>query len=148
MINQALGQRQTRKRDAILQVITESDGPLSVPEILARAQQMQPQLGIATVYRTLKLLMEKQRIQIVILPSGETRYESAGLGHHHHFQCRRCQQVFDFSVCPLQSAHTELPAGFLVEDHEITLYGQCADCSAKPAKSASAKPRRTKRESG
>jgi len=122
----------------------ESTGPLSVPEILVRAQKVQPQLGIATVYRALKLLQEAQRIQTVILPSGETRYESADLGHHHHFQCRLCRQVFDFEACPLQLAHTGLPDGFLVENHEITLYGLCATCSAKPAKRFPSKPRREK----
>jgi Fur family ferric uptake transcriptional regulator len=130
----SLGQRQTRQREAILKVLSEANGPLSVPEIFALAKKKIP-LGIATVYRAINLLLEANDIQSVILPSGETRYESADLGHHDHFQCRKCQHVFDLSVCPLHLASgTIIPGGFIVEDHEMTLYGICPDCSGRPVK--------------
>lgn len=137
----SLGQRQTRQRDAILQVLNAANGPLSVPEIFALSQKVIP-LGIATVYRTINLLLSAEEILGVILPSGETRYESAGLGHHDHFQCRKCGHVFDLSVCPLHLARgTIIPGGFVVEDHEMTLYGLCAACAkgAKNKKPAKAK---------
>ncbi|HEX9998802.1 MAG TPA: transcriptional repressor [Abditibacterium sp.] len=124
-----LGQRQTRQRDAILRVIAEAGGPLSVPEIHERAQIAHAGVGIATIYRTLKLLQENAQIQAVILPSGESRFEPVGHGHHEHFQCRKCQQVFDIHVCPLNlPRNTTLEGGFVVEDHELTLYGTCPQC--------------------
>jgi Fur family ferric uptake transcriptional regulator len=139
----SLGQRQTRQRDAILKVLTEANGPLSVPEIFALAKKKIP-LGIATVYRAVNLLLTAREIQSVILPSGETRYESADLGHHDHFQCRNCGHVFDLSVCPLHLASgTIIPGGFLVEDHEMTLYGLCPDCTGKSAKKRPAKAAKT-----
>ncbi len=127
----SFGQRQTRKRDAILGVLAAANGPLSAPEIHSLAREATP-LGIATVYRTISLLLEAKHIQSVILPSGETRYESADLGHHDHFQCRICRHVFDLSVCPLHLASgTIIPGGFLVEDHEMILYGICPRCAQK-----------------
>jgi Fur family ferric uptake transcriptional regulator len=124
-----LGQRHTRQRDVIVAVIRDASGPLTVNEILARAQERVPGLGVATVYRTLKLLHEGAKIQTVILPSGETRYESSGLGHHHHFHCRVCDEVFDMADCPVQIPNDhELGNGFRVESHELTLYGICSDC--------------------
>ena len=130
----SLGQRQTRQRDAILKVMTGANGPLSVPEIFALARKDIP-LGIATVYRAINLLLAAREIQSVILPSGETRYESADLGHHDHFQCRKCQHVFDLSVCPLHLASgTIIPGGFMVEDHEMTLYGVCPGCAKSNGK--------------
>jgi Fur family transcriptional regulator, ferric uptake regulator len=135
MDSSQLGQRQTRQRDAIYQVIEAATGPLSVPEIHDRARVLFPRLGIATVYRTVKLLQEGGRIQSVILPSGETRYEETGLGHHEHFQCRKCSQVFDIKVCPVHIPKgTELTGGFVVDDHELTIYGTCPDCVAEPKK--------------
>ena len=125
-----LGQRQTRQRDAILRVISEADGPLSVPEIHARALEKYLGIGIATIYRTLKLLQENGQIQGVILPSGESRFEPVGRGHHEHFQCRGCNGVFDIHVCPLNlPRNTTLQGGFIVEDHELTLYGTCPACA-------------------
>ena len=133
-----LGQRHTRQRDAILEAITVAKGPVSIQQILARAQSALGSLGIATVYRTLNLLLESKRIQTVILPDGQTCYERSGMGHHDHFQCRRCKNVYDLEVCPLHLARgTIVPGGFLVEDHEMTLYGICPACSeAKPKKTA------------
>ncbi len=124
-----LGQRHTRQRDVIVAVIREATGPLTVNEILHRAQERVPGLGVATVYRTLKLLHEGGKITTVILPSGETRYESTGLGHHHHFHCRVCDEVYDLEDCPVQIPTRELSNGFQVESHELTLYGICSTCS-------------------
>src|SRR5215216_1256697 len=130
MDSSQLGQRQTRQREAIYKVIEEASGPLSVPEIHVRAGKFFPRLGIATVYRTVKLLQEARRIQSVILPSGDTRYEETGLDHHEHFQCRRCAQVFDINVCPGHIPHGEsIAGGFIVEDHELTIYGLCPECA-------------------
>ena len=126
--------RQTKQRNAILSVIENSDGPLSVPEIHQKAGANLTSLGIATVYRAIKLLSQNHQIQPVILPSGETRYERTGLGHHEHFQCRSCEQVFDLSACPVHIPRgTLLPGGFLVEDHTMTIYGLCSDCQHRPA---------------
>lgn len=142
-----LGQRHTRQRDAILSAIAEAKGPVSIQQILARAQSALGSLGIATVYRTLNLLLESQRIKTVILPDGQTCYERSGLGHHDHFQCRRCKNVYDLEVCPLHLASgTIIPGGYVVEDHEMTLYGLCPACQpAKPPARARKKPARTKR---
>jgi Fur family ferric uptake transcriptional regulator len=128
--DEKLGKKKTVQRDAIFQVIRQAKGPLTVSEILDHASDSIAGLGIATVYRTVKLLLESDRIQTVTLPDGQTRYEPADLGHHHHFRCRLCDEVFDLDVCPVEVPHgAVLPGGFLVEDHELTLYGTCPDCS-------------------
>lgn len=124
-----LGQRRTRQRQVIEEVIHAAAGPLTVNEIHERASADIDGLGIATVYRTLKLLLEGDRIQTVILPTGETRYESTGLGHHHHFHCRSCDLVFDLETCPVSVPRGRYEAGFVVDDHELTLYGTCPACS-------------------
>jgi Fur family transcriptional regulator, ferric uptake regulator len=129
MQSHPLGQRRTRQREVIVRVIERATGPLTVPQILERAQEDLPALGVATVYRTLKLLQEARQVETVILPTGETRYEAADIGHHHHFHCRRCDEVFDLSACPVSvPADREVERGYLVERHELTLYGLCPAC--------------------
>lgn len=140
----SFGQRQTLQRDTVWLVIESASGPLSIPEIHSLSQKTLPKLGIATIYRTIKLLLEAKQIQSVILPSGETRYERAGLGHHDHFQCRSCEGVFDLHICPMQMAQgTTLPGGFVVESHEMTLYGVCGNC-ASPKRSRNSNNRLAK----
>ena len=123
------GQRQTRQRALVYDVVKRARGPLTVPEIHTMVQHTMPQTGIATVYRAVKLLLESKWLEAVTLPSGETRYECADMGHHHHFQCRICGEVFDIDHCPVELPQgAELPGGFILHDHEITLYGLCPHC--------------------
>lgn len=128
-----LGARRTTQRDAIARVIVKSKGPLTIDQIFQRARRSSGQLGIATVYRTVRLLLDAGDIHAVVLPDGQTRYEAADLGHHHHFRCRRCDLIFDLDVCPVSIPRgTMLPGGFHVEDHELTLYGLCPQCHGRP----------------
>lgn len=120
-------ERRTRQHQAILDVMAAVRRPLLAQEILALASDWVPRLSLATVYRNLKALQEEQTIQTVMLPGQNPRYELASRAHHHHFQCRRCQRVFDLEVCP-GNLHHLAPSEFMVEDHEIVLYGRCADC--------------------
>jgi Fur family ferric uptake transcriptional regulator len=136
-----LGQRQTRQRGVIAAILEAAPGPLTIPEIHQQAlhslgTEPGSKVGIATIYRTLNLLVENKRAQSVLLPSGETRYEAAGhKGHHDHFQCTTCGKVFDIDACLLGLAHgAVIPGGFRVEGHELTLTGQCPECVAKPVK--------------
>lgn len=119
-------ERSTKQRAAIREALQSADRPLLATEVLAVAQQTVPSLGIATVYRTLKVLVEQESLQVVELPGENPRFEFAH-GHHHHFCCKACGRVFDVHACP--GDFTKLvPAGFAVNDHELTLYGQCAEC--------------------
>jgi len=120
-------ERSTRQRTAIRAAIDSANRPLSPQEVLASAQAEVSGLGLATVYRNLKLLLEAGEILAVVLPGDSPRYESSQRAHHHHFQCNACERVFDVLACPGNLARLA-PAGFTVEDHELTLYGRCADC--------------------
>ena len=123
--------RNTQQQAAVAQVVRQTDGPLTIQEIFQRARR-RCDLGIATVYRTVKSLSQAGQIKAVILPDGRTRYEAAHLGHHHHFRCHDCDRVFDLDVCPVTlDESTTLPGGFHVDDHELTLYGTCPQCHDK-----------------
>lgn len=119
--------RNTRQRAAIRKVFEEIDRPLSPQEVLRYAQRDVAGLGIATVYRNLKALVDDGSLIHVQLPGEAPLYESAGKAHHHHFLCDRCHRVFDLDNCSLstqQLAHRK----FKALRHELTLYGICADC--------------------
>ena len=113
-------ERNTRQRSAIRDAIAQADRPLLPQEVLEHAQRDAPGLGIATVYRKLKSLVEDGELQAVHLPGENPRYELAGHHHHHHFQCTRCQRVFDVHACPGDLSRLA-PRGFTVEDHDLTL---------------------------
>ena len=121
--------RKTTQRSAIEQVINEENRPLGVEEILARGRVMVDSLNLATVYRTLKLLVEKGYITQISHPLLGTLYERTGKGHHHHFHCHGCNRVYELPGCALNEQEAA-PQGFTVEGHEIFLFGTCPSCSA------------------
>jgi len=125
-------ERSTRQRAAISAVIDAAGRPLAPQEVLEAAQAEVPALSLATVYRTLKLLVDAGEIAAVALPGDSARYEPARHAHHHHFQCTHCKRVFDVHDCPGDLAALA-PKGFTVEHHELTLYGRCDACPAPRA---------------
>jgi Fur family ferric uptake transcriptional regulator len=126
-------ERGTRQRDAIKSVIQASKRPLSPGEVLEAARSAVNALGLATVYRTLKLLVAEGTVQVITLPGESPRYEIAESAHHHHFQCNGCRRVYDVPGCP-GDLHRLAPLGFTVEHHDLTLYGRCADCAKEQSR--------------
>ena len=128
-------ERSTRQRDAIRAVIRAAKRPLSPQEVLEGARSVVAALGLATVYRNLKMLVADGTVQVITLPGEIPRYETAESAHHHHFQCTSCRRVYDVPGCPGQY-HQLAPRGFTVEYHDVTLYGRCLDCSRRKVRAA------------
>ncbi len=120
-------QRRTQQRDAIREVFEKAGRPLGPEEVLDVAQGEVPGMGIATVYRTIKSLLESGFLTQVSVPGQPACYELAGMHHHHHFHCEECGRVYDFEGCP-GDVDRFTPAGFRLKRHELLLYGICEDC--------------------
>jgi len=119
--------RNTTQRKFILAAFEAADRPMGPNEVRSAALESAPALGIATVYRAIKDLLEEGWLTAVNLPGEATRYERAGKRHHHHFHCNRCKRVFEADGCSL-SLKNLVPRGFKLMTHEIVLYGLCAGC--------------------
>ncbi len=121
-------ERDTPQRRAIREVLTRAGRPMSPAEVLDAGKALATGLGIATVYRNLKLLTETGWLCSVDLPGETARYEVSGKPHHHHFLCRECDRAFEVAEhCP-GNHRFSAPSGFRVEAHEVVLYGVCATC--------------------
>jgi Fur family ferric uptake transcriptional regulator len=123
-------ERNTRQRTAIKDALESAARPLLPQEVLTLAQDAAPGVSLATVYRNLKSLVQEGEVQPVNLPGESTRFERSHghHHHHHHFQCRSCQSVFDIHACPGELTQLA-PKGFVVQDHDLTLYGFCDRCA-------------------
>jgi Fur family transcriptional regulator, ferric uptake regulator len=122
--------RRTSQRRAIIRALEDAPGPLTPQEVLARASEHHPSLGLATVYRNLNTLEAAGEVMPVHLPNESRRYEVSNRGHHHHFRCDRCDRVFELATtCPVAVLEgVTLPGGYEVRGHALTLYGTCPDC--------------------
>lgn len=121
----------TKQREAIQDCLRDAGRPLSPQELLECAQQEVPGLGLATVYRTIKLMTEDGVAVAVNLPGESTRYEHqrAAAHHHHHFRCESCEKIYDIPGC-VPGIGELMPAGFTMRSHEMTFYGTCPACNA------------------
>lgn len=122
-------ERKTPQRTAIEQVFRQENRPLGIEEILRSGRKIVESLNQATIYRNLKLLVEKGWLEQINHPALGTLYERSGKGHHHHFHCRVCDRVFELPGCVL-NVQEAAPTGFVTEDHEIFLFGVCPSCAS------------------
>lgn len=119
--------RNTRQLRAIHEVLNQTDRPISIEEIHRAARAREKGLGVATVYRTIKALIEDGTVVALDLPGVGPRFELSGKGHHHHFQCNACGRVFETKAC-LGDLRRLVPRRFQLTGHELVLYGRCAEC--------------------
>ncbi|MDH4377213.1 MAG: transcriptional repressor [Ramlibacter sp.] len=120
-------ERSTKQRAAIEGALKKLARPLLPHELLAEAQKSVPNLSLATIYRNIKGLIADGVVDVVCLPGETDRYE-IHRHHHHHFHCSSCEQVTDIDACPGDLSKL-MPKGYLLEEHQITLYGKCPACA-------------------
>lgn len=125
----------TDQRLAVLQVMQENKGRhLSAEEVLNAAREKLPNIGIATVYRTLERLAAIEILYKTMFDSDKFRYElSADQNHqHHHIICLGCGKITEVEEDLLASLEKHIEQqGFKIVDHELKLYGYCPSCTKK-----------------
>lgn len=125
--------RLTPQRELVLEVFAENaDRHLSAEEIFDLVRLKNPDVGLATVYRTLELLSDLKIVQGMDFGDGCLRYEMArhDKHHHHHLICVECGRVAEVGTDLLERLEEEVEAkhDFRIVDHQVKFYGVCADC--------------------
>lgn len=125
--------RLTPQREAVLLAfLKEKNAHLTPYELFQKAKSICPELGLATVYRTLKHFAKAGLIREVKLEKGLTRYEFADPreGEHYHLICKRCGRIEEVAGS-LSRRFTEnigKRTGFLITEYSCQFYGCCAKC--------------------
>jgi Fur family ferric uptake transcriptional regulator len=122
------GLKTTQQREAIVDAFLRSSGHVGLDDLLATARLSHPGVGLATVYRTVKLLEEAGLAATRHFESGHTLYEVAqGRAHHDHLICQSCGYIVEFEsdeIERLQEAAAR-KMGFNVLRHRHELFGLC-----------------------
>jgi Fur family transcriptional regulator, ferric uptake regulator len=131
-----VGQRHTKQRRAILDLVATAGRPVSVPDLLSANGS---DVSQSSLYRNLVVLEGVGVLQRVTGVGNHDRFElSEALSgrHHHHLTCTGCGLVVDIAADPAvetavageaRRISAELTA--VVTGHSLDLYGRCADCS-------------------
>ena len=118
----------TQQREAIVEAFLRSTGHVALEDLLAQSRKRAPGMGLATVYRTVKLLEEAGLAHAHQFGDGQTRYELAGSrGHHDHILCQQCHHVTEFESDEIEEIQSRIAKrfGFSILNHRHELFGLC-----------------------
>ena len=117
------GYKLTPQRRSIVDVIIENEGKhLTAEEIYDEVKKKCPEIGLATVYRTI-LLLEELNIISRLIHSNETH-------RHHHLICNVCNKVLEVKDDLLDDLEIDIEKEykFKILDHSLKFYGLCEEC--------------------
>lgn len=127
------GLKLTGPRRRILEFLAENDcGHPSAQEIHAAVNRILPGTGIATIYRTMDLLLKLGLVRALVLNDNRLRYEiDREENHHHHLICTGCRRVEEFTSCTFDHliGDIENTTRFVVKRHDLEAYGLCPECA-------------------
>jgi Fur family ferric uptake transcriptional regulator len=131
---QSQGYKLTPQREATVRVLLENEADhLSAEDVFMLVKDKAPEIGLATVYRTLELLSELHVVEKMNFGDGVARYDlraDNSKHHHHHLICVQCgsmEEIKDDWLGPLEE-RLEAEYGFSVLDHRLDFQGICRRC--------------------
>jgi len=122
---EAKGLRLTEQRRTIAQVLEDVEDHPDVEELYARASRIDPNISLATVYRTVKLFEEAGILEKVDFGDGRARYEDAERDHHDHLIDLQTGRVIEFVDPEIEALQEKIAAklGYKLKGHRLELYG-------------------------
>ncbi|MDC0701298.1 MULTISPECIES: Fur family transcriptional regulator [Priestia] len=130
----------TPQREATVRVLLEhEEDHLSAEDVYLLVKEKSPEIGLATVYRTLELLTELKIVDKINFGDGVSRYDlrQEGAAHfHHHLVCMECGSVDEIQEDLLEDVEeiVEKQWNFKIKDHRLTFHGICHRCQDKEEK--------------
>jgi len=128
------GYRLTPQREAVIKILLDNPNQhMAAEDIYAMVRRSHPEIGMATVYRTLELLSNEKIINQLNFEEGYSRYELESEAHHHHLVCLKCGKITEFSDDLLEKVEAEIAREhqFEIVGHLLKFYGHCRQCAKK-----------------
>lgn len=124
----------TPQREATVLVLLENEADhLSAEDVYLKVKEKSPEIGLATVYRTLELLAELKIVDKINFGDGVARFDlrkEGALHFHHHLVCMQCGAVDEIEEDLLGEVEkkVEKDYNFKIMDHRLTFHGICHRC--------------------
>lgn len=126
--------KQTPLLEQVLHIFSQTNGPVSVPELQIKLAEKKVKPNKTTLYRMLEKLSNEKKIEQLLIDPKVTYYELK-THHHHHFTCQQCESIQCLEDIEIEKNIHQLEAelkkkGLLVRNHQFSLSGLCKNCSA------------------
>ena len=125
------GYRSTAPRRSVVRAVAEQQRHFTADGLYREL----PNLGRATIFRSLKILVETGVLCRVLLEDGDLHYQLSHRGHHHHLLCVECGMSEDLLGCDIEGVldTTSARHGFRITGHWLEVYGKCRTCAQTEA---------------
>lgn len=120
------GLRLTEQRRVIAKVLSRAEDHPDAEELYARASRIDPNISLATVYRTVRLFSDSGIIETHDFRDGRARYETADAEHHDHLIDVQTGDVIEFVDDEIEALQHRIAEklGYELVDHRLELYGR------------------------
>lgn len=120
------GYRMTSPRRAVVAAVLGKDRPFTAEQLVTEL----PDIGRATIYRTLEILASVDLLTRLIQPGVHPAYVVGIPGHRHHLVCSECGSVVAFTQCPIEELVRDLTrnTAFHISGHHLEVFGVCPTC--------------------
>ena len=127
------GYRITPQREMIVEALAHAGGHVTAEELFARVRDRSNVVNIATVYRTLDLLVVIGLASRADLWDGRVVYTTFQHGPHVHLVCRRCGEVLnaDYQIIGPLGEQIQSLYQFTPDLQHLSMVGVCVDCQTK-----------------
>jgi Fur family ferric uptake transcriptional regulator len=124
------GVRPTQQRVRVLAELMGERNDATAQELHARLRAEGRRIGLATVYRTLAVLVDEGIVDALSHHDGERCYRLCGAEHHHHLVCTECHRVVELTDCRIGDwlARVSGEQGFVATGHSLEVTGLCSAC--------------------
>jgi len=129
------GLKLTRARELVFREILSAPGiHPNADEIRKRLQSKKEEVGLATIYRTLRLLVRSGLVSAVDLGEDHSHFEPEGKeAAHGHIICLSCGRVEEFAQAEIRAAVRKVgeKKGYRLDKFSLQVFGLCRACEAK-----------------
>lgn len=123
--------RLTTQRKIIFTELLDRKEHANIDDLYMSVKKADPNIGLATMYRTVKLLTDSGLVREVDTGGGKPSYEAvAGRLHHDHLTCEICGESVEFNDPSMEKLQEEIASayGYTLTDHALYLKGVCPKC--------------------
>ncbi|MFA5891721.1 MAG: transcriptional repressor [Actinomycetota bacterium] len=125
--------RRTAQRDEVLEALAGGEA-LAAQELHERLRARGSRTGLATVYRTLRMLADDGSVDVLRDDVTQARFRLCSAEHHHHLLCETCGSVVEIPDCEVDGWARKVARahGFTVRTHQAEIVGMCRACAKTP----------------
>jgi len=119
----------TYQRELILTIFLKMEH-VTAEQLYHILAKKDPHIGLATIYRTLKLFCDTGLAQERHFGTQAHFDNVSHKGHHDHLICTGCGKIIEFSNCQIEHLQEAIAKenGFTIQTHKLELYGLCSAC--------------------